>query len=283
MPPKIITSTEDKKKIFEILEQFYRNPNKNYGPENGDKSHYAQYADFISEYVKPNSRILDLGSGSWRLPVYVAKRGYKVFGCDFFPNDIPREFKSGGIDFPCHFISGSGYLLPFKSESFDAVTTLTVLEHVIFVDKFLSEMSRVLKPNGLLIIKCPNWAGLNAPVRALISLIFMKKRYWQYEKISDAILGILRSFIWYFRILFFKSGQFVLIFPKLKDGSIDFKESDDDCVHLCQPLSLKKWLKNNDYRILQYNRKYGNSLFGRIFNSLFPSFATTNNIVGQKL
>ena len=70
---------------------------------------------------------------------------------------------------------------------------------------------------------------------------------------------------------------------RLKDNNIDFNESDDDCVHLCQPLSFKKWLKNHNYRILEYNRTHGNSLIARIFNSFFPSFATINNIVGQKI
>jgi len=280
--PKLICSDRDKEQISAILERFYRNPCRQYGQEDSEKSTYTPYVDFISAYVQPKAKILDVGSGTWRLPVCIAKKGYRVFGCDFFSSNIPPEFKSAKTDLSCQLITGSGYLLPFKSESFDVVTTLTVLEHIVFVDRFLEEMNRVLKPDGLLIICCPNWAGLNAPIRALISLVFMNKRHWQYEKINDAILGFFRSFIWYFKICFSKSSKFILVAPRLKDGNVDYKESDDDCVHLCHPLSLKRWLKGHNFKILKYNRGYGNSLIAKFFNSLFPSFATINNIVGKK-
>lgn len=277
-----MTDSEDTKKISQILESFYREPHKNYGSQNSDSIIYREYIDLISQYVKPNARVLDIGSNKCALPVYIAKRGYEVFGCDFFPSKNSDGLKSEGRGLSCHIISGNGYSLPFKSESFDAVMSLTVLEHIVFVDEFLNEMNRVLKPNGTLIIDSPNWAGLNAPVRALISLIFARKRYWRYENINDAILGIFRSFIWYFKIFFSRTVHFVLIFPRVKDGKIDFKESDDDCVHLCHPLSFKKWLKNHNFKILKYNRTCGNSFIARVFNSFFPSFATYNNIVGRK-
>ena len=285
MLPKIINAAEDREKVAKILERFYRNYHKNYknyGSENSEKSSYEPYANFIEAYVTPKARILDIGSGSSRLPEYIAKKGYEVFGCDFFPKGNLSEFKLEKVNTSCRVISGSGYSLPFKSESFDAVVTLNVLEHIVFVDKFLEEMNRILKRDGVLMISCPNWSGLNAPIRALISIIFMKKRYWQYEKIKDAIFGIFRSFIWYFNILLSNTEPFILIFPRLKSDSIDFIDSDDDCVHLCQPLSFKKWLKNHNYKILKYNRIYGNNIVSKVFNSLFPSFATTNNIVGKK-
>lgn len=280
--PKLIYNIEDKKRISEILEQFYLNPPSNYGLSYTDKSAYESYLRLISIYVRPEARILDVGSRTWHLPACIAKNGYECFGCDFFSKEDLAKYDSMKNNSNFHLIFGSGYSLPFESKSFDAVATMNVMEHVVFVDKFLKEMDRVLKPGGTLIINCPNWAGLNVPVRALASLIFAKKRYWQYEKIDDAALGILRSFIWYLKVLFSKKEQYILAYPRLKDNKIDFNESDDDCAHLCQPLSFKKWLKNHNYRILKYNRAFGNSLIAKMFNFLFPSFATINVIVGQK-
>src|SRR5436309_6578139 len=49
-------------------------------------------------------------------------------------------------------IKASVYNLPFKSESFHNVLLLEVLEHIADLHTSLSEIKRVLKPNGKLIL-----------------------------------------------------------------------------------------------------------------------------------
>ncbi len=68
----------------------------------------------------------------------------------------------------------------------------------------------------------------------------------------------------------------------MKDGKIDFQSGDDDVVHLCQPVSFKKYFKQKGYDLILFNRGMGESNFAKKFNSLFPAFATTINIVAQK-
>ena len=48
-----------------------------------------------------------------------------------------------------------GKTIPIKNEQFDSVVTSQVLEHVFYPDLFLSEINRVLKPNGYLLITVP--------------------------------------------------------------------------------------------------------------------------------
>jgi SAM-dependent methyltransferase len=48
-----------------------------------------------------------------------------------------------------------GNLLPFPDDSFDCVVCFEVLEHVFNIDKVCSEISRVLKPNGLFLGTLP--------------------------------------------------------------------------------------------------------------------------------
>ncbi len=48
-----------------------------------------------------------------------------------------------------------GKTIPFKDEQFDSVVTNQVLEHVFYPDLFLSEINRVLKTDGYLLITVP--------------------------------------------------------------------------------------------------------------------------------
>ena len=47
--------------------------------------------------------------------------------------------------------------LPIKSNSIDIVTGISIIEHLYSPERFLSEIKRVLKPSGFLILVMPNW------------------------------------------------------------------------------------------------------------------------------
>ncbi|MDD5469816.1 MAG: methyltransferase domain-containing protein [Candidatus Peribacteraceae bacterium] len=49
-----------------------------------------------------------------------------------------------------------GLPLPFENGHFDAVLTYETLEHTPWPDRFIAELSRVLKPGGLLVLTTPN-------------------------------------------------------------------------------------------------------------------------------
>ena len=54
------------------------------------------------------------------------------------------------------FINGRVDHLPFKAQSCDVITLLDVLEHVREDQKTISEILRVLRPDGYLILSAPN-------------------------------------------------------------------------------------------------------------------------------
>jgi SAM-dependent methyltransferase len=56
------------------------------------------------------------------------------------------EFVPGNVEEP----------LPFPDHAFDCVYCSEVMEHLIDPEKFCAEISRILKPNGLLILTTPN-------------------------------------------------------------------------------------------------------------------------------
>lgn len=57
--------------------------------------------------------------------------------------------------------------LPFKNDAFDVVVCLQLLEHTIYPEKVIAEISRVLRPGGSLFLSAPNMLGSNRLSRSL--------------------------------------------------------------------------------------------------------------------
>jgi SAM-dependent methyltransferase len=249
-----------------------------------DQDKYDSYASFIEQYATDkNSTVLDIGSGTWQIPFAIAKRGYQqVIGCDFFSPKILNEYNVSLAGTTARVEAYDGLRIPLPDGSADVVSSLNVFEHISNVEHILEEINRVLKPNGRLIIMCPNWSGPHSQIRALQAILFREDRYWQYETASEALWALCRSIGWYFANVGRTKPVFLLVYPRMKAGQIDFERSDDDVVHLCQPLSFKKYFRLKGYKLLKYNQGEGESGFARIFNTIFPSFATTITLVAKK-
>jgi ubiquinone/menaquinone biosynthesis C-methylase UbiE len=97
---------------------------------------------------------LDIGTGNGFLPQLVREKlpGVHVTGTDFAENAL--EHAQGLDEKVQNDIDRDG--LPFASESFDFVTCLEVLEHLVFPENALSEISRVLMPGGKVALTVPN-------------------------------------------------------------------------------------------------------------------------------
>ena len=109
--------------------------------------------------IPKTSKVLDLGCMESVLPLFLAGLGFKVTGFDFreYPYRVPNfEFRQGSI-----------LELPFEKDSFEAATCVSTIEHIGigFYDdpkdnvssdiKGMSEVRRVLKTGGLLILTVP--------------------------------------------------------------------------------------------------------------------------------
>lgn len=110
-------------------------------------------------------KVLDVGCGSGWLVRYLKKKGIKeIVGCDNADEAIKMAKKS----FPSvKTIKASATNLPFENESFDAVSAISLVEHLTRkeTEKFLEEAARVLKKNGWLLIVTPNFA---TPLRLIL-------------------------------------------------------------------------------------------------------------------
>lgn len=282
-----IKPTRLPKSNFKLVQQslidFYNERPDEYGLMERPQKVYEEYANFINTIVNNNSTILDIGSGSWRIPDEIAKYGYsEVIGLDYFSPEKLKAYSKEIKNTNAKLISYVDDKIPFKNKSFDAISSLCVIEHIVYVEELFNEIDRVLKPNGFVIISCPNWSGPLPMITGLYHTLLKKNRFWQIENPFEAFFGIFRSIFWYIENLFTRQPKFIMIYPKMLGQKVNFERSDDDAVHLCQPLSIKKYFKQKGYKVIHYNRGFGSTKFTYLFNWLFPSFASTNVLVFQK-
>lgn len=92
--------------------------------------------------------LLDVGCGSGQDVPYYVSQGADAYGIDISEEEIKiaKEFGIG------NFVVGSMNALPYKSNSFDVVTSVYALQASDDVPQAMSEMVRVLKPGGTLLI-----------------------------------------------------------------------------------------------------------------------------------
>jgi SAM-dependent methyltransferase len=96
--------------------------------------------------------ILDLGCGTGRHSIRMAVAGARVTALDFSPRMLAQaREKIGGADvlFQLHDLSQP---LPFAAKNFDRVLCALVVDHIEELDKLFSEMHRVCRPAGNVVV-----------------------------------------------------------------------------------------------------------------------------------
>ena len=282
MQPKRIKKKEEIDRISRMLETFYVNRSDDYGLMDRSEADYQDYVDVVTRWTPMNRDVLDLGCGTYRTPLLLQGRGFQTVGCDLFSEKQCRHYqKQVGKDGP-RFISYAGKRLPFDDEAFDTVATLCMMEHVADVDGMLSEIRRILKPGGRVVIIGPNMSGPHRVILGMINILRGKGRYWHFQNVIDCIVGGMKMMFWSLLVLISKKPLFLYVYPRIEEDKIKFELPDDDAIHLNMPLSYKKWFQQNGFRINRYNRYMGDSALARGFNTLFPSLATKVQIVAEK-
>ena len=113
--------------------------------------------DWITQVINlpKDSKILDVGCGIGQHSVRLAKTGFQVIASDFSEDrvnvakaNIAAQSLAGRVQFSCEDLTA----LSFVSESFDCVLCWGVLMHIPEVEKAMSELTRVVKVGGKVIL-----------------------------------------------------------------------------------------------------------------------------------
>jgi ubiquinone/menaquinone biosynthesis C-methylase UbiE len=108
--------------------------------------------ELIGTYFKKNHRIVDIGFGTGTLLKFLKKKGLtSLYGYEHSDFALQQISKLNIIP-----VKGSLPKLNLESNKYDGVIASEVLEHLLRRKRFLKEMKRVLKPDGLGIITVPD-------------------------------------------------------------------------------------------------------------------------------
>ena len=116
-----------------------------------------------------DKKILDLGCGTGRFSIEIAKQGTKVTALDpsrSMLEQVERKKNNAEIN----SINGHGYELPFKDSTFDGCVCINVINHIEDYNKLIREISRVLRKDGFVIMNFSNFFSFYLPIAFYVNL-----------------------------------------------------------------------------------------------------------------
>ena len=126
---------------------------------------YAKFATFMEPgaieilsgwNIAPGDKLLDVACGSGQISIPAARAGVKVTGVDISPNWVAyarKRAEDEGLD--AQFDEGDAEDLPYEDDTFDVVATVVGAMFAPQPDKVASELLRVCRPGGRVLMV--NW------------------------------------------------------------------------------------------------------------------------------
>ncbi|MBN2325913.1 MAG: class I SAM-dependent methyltransferase [Candidatus Omnitrophica bacterium] len=120
--------------------------------------YHVRYQDVcLASVRKAKGRVLEVGAGRGDLLLKMPPDSAELFGCDISGDNIAacadRLRRTGR---PIHLCHADAEQLPYGSDSFDAVYSLSVLWYLPDYRSAVREMFRVAKPGGLVLFDMYN-------------------------------------------------------------------------------------------------------------------------------
>src|SRR5690349_123834 len=101
--------------------------------------------------------VLDVACGEGYGTALLAARGAKrVTGVDLSAQAVAHARSTYGSVPHTEFVESSCTRMPFADASFDLVVSFETLEHIEAQREFVAEVARVLRPDGVFLLACPN-------------------------------------------------------------------------------------------------------------------------------
>lgn len=158
---------------------FYNKDSKNYEYKRFS-SIAGKYSDQVHKEILlgfndlwKNKRILDVCCGTGRFSLEVAKKGATVTSLDFsrgMLDILNQKAKELSVSKNIHPVQMDAHKMMFKDDTFDGCICINAIQLISDYENILQEISRVLKPNGFLIMNFPNLLGWYFPIGMYINI-----------------------------------------------------------------------------------------------------------------
>jgi SAM-dependent methyltransferase len=150
----VAATNDDVRTLFNQKAGYWRSK---YGPNGKLNSRLERFMARLFELSPPPARILDFGCGTGEMAAAIVGMGYRVAACEIAERmiDVARSAHAGlGVEWVC--LNPEWSVLPFADGSFDGIVASSVFEYLVDVQKVATELSRVLRPEGILLLSVPN-------------------------------------------------------------------------------------------------------------------------------
>ena len=199
-----ISHTDGKRTVFEKLYQFIK------------QIALKNKLNLINNLQPNKGNILDIGAGTGDFLSVAKQNGWKTTGIE--PNEKARNSAiSKGIAF-------AGSTKELSNELFDIITMWHVLEHVPNLDEQISELKRLLKPNGTILIAVPNFKSYDAKYYGAYWAAFDVPRHLSHFSKTAIKMLFQKQDLHLQKVLPMKFDAFyvALLSEKYKNGSINY-------------------------------------------------------------
>lgn len=243
-----------------------------------DEVYLRHYVELVIRHARPSSKILDLGCGNGISARLLNQADFDVVGTDISPLFLEeaRKWENPRLRYHvCDVLE-----LPFESGSFDVISSNELIEHLPDVETALTEMVRVIRKGGRIVLSGPNLCSPLIPVFDWLSLMSGKpgRPVWGETK-RQALKQLKRNCGLYVRKRFFtKSPNFIYREPDLQaDDAIG---GDADSAYYANPIDLAQFFRLNGLTIVK--KAVGFGIKGRIIADAFPYLSPYITMVVQK-
>jgi 2-polyprenyl-3-methyl-5-hydroxy-6-metoxy-1,4-benzoquinol methylase len=148
---------------------------------------------FLLAHVDPGMRVLDVGCGEGVFAAELARAGAQVVGIDAAEEPL-RRARARHPELDLRLVDGEGEW-PLPDAGFDAVWAGEVIEHVADTAAWLSEVRRVLRSGGALLLSTPALGRLTLLRMALSRRAFEVRFDPRGEHLRHYASGTLRGLL----------------------------------------------------------------------------------------
>jgi len=125
----------------------------------------SYYSRFVRTPIPKGASVLDWGCGLGGMLLSLEKLdpSLALHGADIIRETLDR-LRQARPSWDLRLVAADPPILPWPEDSFDRVFLLDVIEHVRDTSLLLSEVHRLLKPGGILVLSTPDrWAFYKRP------------------------------------------------------------------------------------------------------------------------